>query len=184
MPSTPASPATPTIRRLVRDDLDAAIALRRRALANDPDAFGASFRPADDYVRRFSARIATAFDADDDFVIGAFDGLDLCGMVGCQRLDGVKARHRAAVWGMYVDGALRGRGLGRRLVEEVIARARVVDGLAILELTVVADNASARGLYDRLGFVAWGVQRGAIVWQGRRADEAHLALDLRARSTP
>lgn len=170
----------PLIRRLLRDDLDAMIALRRRALATDPDAFGASFGPVDDYVRRFTARVATAFDGDDDFVIGAFDREGLRGMVGCRRLEGIKARHRAYVWGMYVDGALRGHGIGRLLVEAVIARARSIEGVSVLELTVVADNASARGLYARLGFVAWGVQPNALVWEGRSVGEAHLALDLRA----
>ncbi|MFI5302410.1 MAG: GNAT family N-acetyltransferase [Polyangiales bacterium] len=171
---------TVAIHRLSPRDLPAILALRRRALDRAPETFGASFAPVDAYLRAFEDKLATAFDREDDFALGAFDDGALGGMIGCKRLPGLKARHRAYVWGMYVDEALRGRGVGRRLVEEMLIKARAIDGLEVLELTVIADNARARGLYERFGFVAWGVQRDAVLWEGRRGDEAHLALDLRA----
>jgi RimJ/RimL family protein N-acetyltransferase len=168
-----------TVARLTPAHREGAFELRRRALAHDPQWLGASYGPEEAYLRAFSGKLEAAFDRDDEYVLGAFEGDGLVGMVGFRRLGGVKLRHRGYLWGMYVDARLRGRGVGRRIVEEVIARARALEGIEVLELTVVAENIVARGLYERVGFVAWGVQKGALVWNGRAYDEAHLALDLR-----
>jgi ribosomal protein S18 acetylase RimI-like enzyme len=54
-----------------------------------------------------------------------------------------------------IDPALRGRGLGRVLVAAALAEARRL-GRTSLELGVYADNAVARVLYERFGFVAAG----------------------------
>ncbi len=52
---------------------------------------------------------------------------------------------------LYVDEALRGRGIGRRLLGETARRARA-DGATHLRLSVATDNDAAREFYDRLGF--------------------------------
>ena len=44
---------------------------------------------------------------------------------------------------MFVRPHARGAGIGRRLVEAVIVRAR--QSVEILQLTVISDNAPARG---------------------------------------
>ena len=53
--------------------------------------------------------------------------------------------------GLGVVPRLRGRGLGRRLMKELVANARA-RGLRRMRLEVLTDNAPARSLYDRLGF--------------------------------
>ena len=52
---------------------------------------------------------------------------------------------------MYVDGAWRGRGVGRALLETLIAHARTL-GYHRLRLGTLADMAAARALYASLGF--------------------------------
>ncbi|MDA8109796.1 MAG: GNAT family N-acetyltransferase [Betaproteobacteria bacterium] len=54
---------------------------------------------------------------------------------------------------MVVLPELRGRGIGTRLAEHVIAQARA-EGLARITLLTDADNAPAQRLYGRLGFRA------------------------------
>jgi ribosomal protein S18 acetylase RimI-like enzyme len=51
-----------------------------------------------------------------------------------------------------VEPASRGRGIGRALLDEAENRARAM-GLGYLSLMVTDDNAPARALYDRAGFV-------------------------------
>lgn len=52
---------------------------------------------------------------------------------------------------LYVRGDARGRGLGQKLLREVLDRATAA-GVEAVELEVLESNAAARKLYDRLGF--------------------------------
>lgn len=65
-----------------------------------------------------------------------------------------KVRHRAD-FGIGVLKAYWGLGLGKALTEACIACAREA-GYTQLELSVVADNASAIALYEKVGFVEFG----------------------------
>ena len=65
-----------------------------------------------------------------------------------------KTRHRAE-FGISVDKAYWGLGIGRALTEACIECARNA-GYAQLELEVVAENRSALALYESVGFVEFG----------------------------
>ena len=65
-----------------------------------------------------------------------------------------KIRHRAE-FGISVDKAYWGLGIGRALTEACIACAKKA-GYAQLELEVVAENKSAIALYKSVGFVEYG----------------------------
>jgi ribosomal protein S18 acetylase RimI-like enzyme len=63
---------------------------------------------------------------------------------------------------MYVRPASRGRGIAMALLQGAIEHARNTPGVEVLQLTVTADNAAARALYDRAGFVPYGLERRAL----------------------
>ena len=65
-----------------------------------------------------------------------------------------KVRHRAE-FGISVDQAYWGLGIGRALTEACIECAQKA-GYEQLELEVVAENASAISLYQSVGFVEYG----------------------------
>lgn len=65
-----------------------------------------------------------------------------------------KMRHRAE-FGVSVDRAYWGLGIGRALTEACIECAEAA-GYAQLELSVVAENAHAIALYESLGFTEYG----------------------------
>lgn len=69
---------------------------------------------------------------------------------------------------------VRGRGLGRRLLEELVARSRAA-GAERLLLEVRADNTAARGLYDSAGFRLLQTRRG---YYPGGVSALVLALDL------
>ena len=83
-------------------------------------------------------------------VDGKVVGLAGIDRVGSQR----KLRHRAE-FGISIDRACWGFGIGRALLRACIECARAA-GYAQLELAVVADNARAVALYTREGFVEYG----------------------------
>lgn len=83
-------------------------------------------------------------------VEGSIVGSAGVGRVGTQE----KLRHRAE-FGIGVERAYWGLGIGRALVEACVECARSA-GYAQLELDVVADNERALALYQSAGFVEYG----------------------------
>ena len=65
-----------------------------------------------------------------------------------------KTRHRAS-FGVSVDSACWGLGVGRALTEACVECARLA-GYAQLELEVVRENSRAIALYESIGFVEYG----------------------------
>jgi len=164
------------IRRLTPSDAQAFRSLRLAGLEESPAAFGSS---PDVESERDLELIASRLDPGlDAAVFGAFDAADLLGVLGLQRPDHPKGRHRGHVWGMYVDVEQRRKGIGRALVEAVVAYARSLDGLVWLDLGVGTTNQAARRLYESFGFEAWGVERDALRVAGSAVDEAHMSLEL------
>ena len=86
-------------------------------------------------------------------------------------------RHRAAV-GLAVARDWRGKGVGRALMERVIAWARETGFITRLELEALVRNESAVRLYERLGFQREGLQRHALLRNGEYLDDIIMALLL------
>ena len=75
---------------------------------------------------------------------------------------------------LCVRPAQRGRGLGRRLIEWLVASARVA-GIASIRLELRADNAAALGFYRRLGFAETSL---VPAYYGGRVAARRMALRL------
>lgn len=63
---------------------------------------------------------------------------------------------------VIVDPALRGQGLGLKMLAMLLAHAFEDQGLNRVELNVVAGNGPALRLYEKLGFERVGVRRRAV----------------------
>lgn len=178
-PAPPARPAAPAIeiRPLGADDTVAYLQLRRQALLETPLAFGESVEEHD--ARPVEAeRARLAADDADSYVLGAFRDGELLGMVGLTRGPRQKSWHRAAIWGVTVDRRLRGQGVGRRLIEAVLARARTRPGLEAVWLTVTDSQMAARELYARLGFTVFGRVERALCVGATCVGEAFMEIRL------
>jgi ribosomal protein S18 acetylase RimI-like enzyme len=79
---------------------------------------------------------------------------------------------------MYVAPEVRGRGLGRMLLEAAIAQARATPGIEQLMLAVNATNVPARNLYLAMGFEPFGREPRALKIDGHYFDEDYMALFL------
>ena len=88
-----------------------------------------------------------------------------------------KVRHRAE-FGISVDMAYRGLGVGRALTEACVECARAA-GYSQLELEVVAENGRAVSLYEKCGFVEFGRNpRGFLSDIGKYQEVVHMRLEL------
>ena len=163
------------IRTLTEDDAAVYRVLRLEALQTNPEAFGSSY---EETVARPLSATAERLRDPDAFTLGAFEGDALIGTVTLVRDQGLKMRHRANIYAMYVTPAARGRGVGRALMEEAIRRARQVPGLEQLHLAVVSSNTAARALYDTLGFVVYGRDPRTLKIGDRYFDEDMMVLRL------
>lgn len=114
----------------------------------------------------------------DEFILGYFVGAELAGIVGFSRCRPAKRSHRGVVWGFYVDTAFQGHGIGRQLMEALIARARSIPGLERIYLTVSHRATAALALYRKLGFTEFGREPDAARTGTVSMDEIYLQLSL------
>jgi ribosomal protein S18 acetylase RimI-like enzyme len=139
------------IRPLTATDAEAYQALRLRSLREHPDAFAAAFEDEQQTsLETVERRLAQA--SSEQYILGAFEGDTLIGMLSFRRWAGVKIRHRASIGGMYVPPESRGRGVGTALLAEAIDLARTLTGAEDLILAVTVGNKQARSLYLKAGF--------------------------------
>lgn len=169
-----------SLRRLQADDAAAHRALMLAAYAREPGAFTSTVAeraslPLAWWTQRLGPGAAMPA------VWGAWDGARLVGAAGLSGSSGERSAHLATLFGMVVEPAWRGRGLGRALVQAVLAHARAQPGLRVLQLTVSDDNEAACRLYERCGFNAFGVQPMAVALDdGRFIAKRHMACVLPA----
>jgi GNAT superfamily N-acetyltransferase len=155
-----------TIRRLGPGDAEAFFALRLRCM----DDAALQFRSApEDVVREGLAHWQARLEADDDRIVGVFDGDDLIGIGGITRDWRAKLRHKALLFGMFVAPEATGRGIGRMIVVALMEQARGF--VSSLHLTLMADNDRALALYERCGFTVYGREPQSVMQPDGPGDE-------------
>lgn len=172
-------PNASMIRPLSPSDAGAFVALRQQSFTTDPlswDHQAGEQVSAADWAPRLQ-------ETENRVIFGYFltEGRavpELAGVIGLERPVKVKRRHRAMVWGVYVSPPARGHRAGQRLLAAAITRAKSMNDLDHLVLSVSNHASAACRLYQRAGFVEWGRElraaRTGAIWM----DEIHMRLDL------
>lgn len=160
--------------------LDASHALDYRALMLEayelhPQAFTSSVReravmPLSWWESRLTSKL--------DVVFGAFESGELAGIVGLAFEPREKARHKATLFGMYVSGKVRQCGFGYHLVQAALAEAQTRQGLRLIQLTVTAGNEAAFNLYQRCGFIQFGLEPLAVRVGEDYFDKIHMWREI------
>jgi RimJ/RimL family protein N-acetyltransferase len=166
------------IRLFTEQDAQTLWDLRMLALETDPW----SFVESPEELRAMSVEeFATRLRADhaENFIVGAFEQRTAVGMVGCYQEVPLKRRHKAWIWGVFVKPAERGRRIARSVMQAVIARAKAIDDLDMVMLTVAVDQLAPRKLYESLGFRSFGVEPKGIKIGNQAHDEEHMVLEFR-----
>ena len=162
--------------RLTPKDADRYAALRRQMLADSPWAFSAD--PEDDVALDPAFLRSTLAQAENAILaIESADGEpSLVAAAGIYRVKNPKSAHRAKLWGVFVDPAQRGHGLGRAVASAATELARTWTGVAYIDVGVSANAPAALHIYQRLGFVEWGREPESMQHDGQRYDEVFLSL--------
>jgi len=151
------------LARIGPAELGAFKSLRDEGLRLHPEAFDADIeteqsRPPESYIGRLGLHDPLG----GTFLIGAWVNGEMVGMVGMERNSLPKLRHSAELNSMMVRPSHGHRGIGRRLVEECIAQARLATGLELITLRVSTLNQAVVRLYERAGFRHCGVVPRAV----------------------
>ncbi|OLF51686.1 GNAT family N-acetyltransferase [Pseudomonas chlororaphis] len=160
-----------SIQRLDAAHASAYRALMLEAYERHPQAFTSSVgeraaMPLSWWESRLSSPL--------DLLLGVFVDGELVGIGGLAFDPREKARHKATLFGLYVAAPRRNSGLGRQLVQALLLEARQRQGVRLVQLTVTAGNDSALALYQRCGFVQFGLEPLAVRVGVEYFDKLHL----------
>ena len=160
------------IRRLaaagLREQLDALAGVLHDCVAGGASvSYMAPFSPED--ARAAFAGFVAEAEEGRRLILAAFADGELVGTVQVLLALPPNQPHRAEVAKLLVHRSVRGRGVGRRLMEHAEVEARA-EGKTLLVLDAVTGGDAAR-LYDRLGWTTVGVIPGyALYPNGRPCD--------------
>jgi RimJ/RimL family protein N-acetyltransferase len=167
-------PARVRLRPLEPEDVDLVASFHA---GPEQRRVGLSARPESTAERR--KRIARSIDSTTSrvFVIEAAVERASAAAIGDCGLHRIDAVHRSAsIHANIADPAHRGRGVGARAVQMLVAIAFRDLGLHRLELEVVGENPAAVRCYEKAGFSREGVRRAAAFHDGAPVDVAVMAL--------
>lgn len=148
------------IRLLKRKDAIEFRSLRLKGLQTEPGAFAATYQAEVNLsLENFENK---ANSTDTKFVMGGFDNEKLVCMATFIRLEGEKLKHKGMLVAMYCQKEYRGTGIAKEVVNALIVKAKKLEGLEIISLTVVAENIRAKKLYESFGFKKYGTEPKAL----------------------
>ncbi|WP_432779026.1 GNAT family N-acetyltransferase [Burkholderia gladioli pv. alliicola] len=177
LPSAPELPAAFEIVRLGPSRAEDYRAIRLAALQADPGAFGSTYEvEAARGLDHFVARLAGMA------VFGAYRDGEIVGMAGLRREPGPRERHKGVLWGVFVEARVRGLGVGRALLDAVLAEA--AEELAQLTLAVAGADQRVRDWYVRAGFEVYGVEPRALSVPGGFVDTVLMVRFLTSADSP
>lgn len=162
------------LRRLMKEDLNTFFNLRLEALLDSPTAFLASFDEEKKLGAIFYENAMN--DNINNLIFGAFIENKLIGFIGIYKEERQKTNHKANIWGMYVQPNYRSQGVGKNLLENVIAYAKNTMNCLIINISVEATNLHAKKLYESYDFKVWGMEQKAMYINGNFYNELHMAF--------
>ncbi|MEH7254819.1 GNAT family N-acetyltransferase [Neobacillus niacini] len=166
------------IKLLLPSDAESYWALRLEALKQNPEAFLTSY---EDAIKRENpiSQVAQNFTEEGNYTFGAFEGDELIGVVTLLQEKAEKIQHRANIYAMYVTPRKQGLGVGKALLTEAINKAKSIEMIEKINLSVVATNEAAKKLYTSLGFKVYGLEEKAMKLNGVYLDDEHRVLHIK-----
>lgn len=165
------------VRVLTAEDAEEYWRIRLEALETEPLAFTES--AAEHRATTVATTAARLNPSVDKFMLGAFVDGRLVGTTLFRRLERKQNRHRAGIHAVYVKPEFRGKAVARAMFEELLRKARLVDGIEQLELVVGTTQTVAKRLYQAMGFEVVGrAPRAVKLEDGRYVDHDVMVLQL------
>ncbi|WP_417899848.1 GNAT family N-acetyltransferase [Bacillus haimaensis] len=161
------------IRKLQSSDAVKYFVLRLEALQTNPEAFASSY---EEESKNTPEIYQNRLEGDFSYTFGAFEQEELIGVASLVLEQKNKIKHRANIYGVYVTPEKRGLGVARKIMGVSIKKARQLEGVEQIHLTVTASNEPAKKLYQSLGFKTYGIEKNALKVENTYFDEELMVL--------
>jgi L-amino acid N-acyltransferase len=160
------------IRQAVDADLDAILAIHNEAIEHSAAIWTDEVVARSDREEWLAARTAAG-----DPVLVAVENGDLAGYATYAQWRAKYGYRHTVEDSVYIAAPFQGRGVGRALLVELIARARTA-GHHVMLADIESENAASIGLHESLGFVEVGHLREIGTKFDRWLDLTILQLNL------
>lgn len=166
-----------SIVKLTKKDVEVFQRLRIQSLTESPEAYLASLQEEESLsTKQIEERICSDAEPPEHFVYGAFINSQLVGTCGLKRESLTKMRHKGILWGVYISGEGRGKGIGKNIVGTVLEEAKAVDGLG--QINIKVSGQGAKQFYIKMGFMEFGFERRGIKVGNAYYDLTHMVFYL------
>ncbi len=85
-----------------------------------------------------------------------------------------KTESHTAELGIGLDASVRGEGLGRIFMQAALDEAAKLPGIKAITLKVKGPNDLAKSLYEKLGFIQYGVLPGGTMHRDEPVDQIYM----------
>jgi len=162
-------------RKLKPDETGIYRQIRLECLRQFPDWFGSTYEESIKLEKLHGEKIIEQAKPE-KFILGAFSGDALIGICACSRELRRKTGHRAEITQVYIKPEFQGKKIGEGMIRAMIKEAFLDEEVEQLELGVETTNASAIGLYEKVGFEHCGHIKHYFKDRGRYFDEYLMIL--------
>lgn len=133
--------------------------LRLESLKEEPRAFGTSYEKASkESEEKWRSILINAEKQDKDILYFAEDNGKLIGIMGVYFNKNPESEDIGMIYGVYVNKAYRGKGIGKQLTKKVLERLQNMPGLKKAKLCVNQEQETAVKFYKALGFQIVGTE--------------------------
>lgn len=166
-----------TIKPLNSQDWQKYKQIRLEALKTNPTAFLNTFEDVSGYPDdKWQEQLKKSAKKDGVFYLFAFDNEKIIGMNGMYWDNKPVIKHIAEVFGVFVNPGYRGKGIGKRLMNEMIFEISNNPQFTKIKIGVNAENEPAYNLYISTGFKAIGRHEKELKFGDKYYDEILLEL--------
>jgi len=151
--------------------------IRLEALKTNPTAFSNTYEDIAKYPdEKWQKQMKQSEKKDENYFLFAFDGDKVIGMNGAYWTNKPVTKHIAEVFGVFVNPAYRGQGIGKRLMDEIITEIKKNPQFKKIKLGVNAENIQALKLYLSCGLKVVGRLEKELKFGDKYCDELLLEM--------
>ena len=163
------------IRKLTPNESNLYRKIRLECLREYPENFSSDFEVEKSKKTLFFQPFIES-SSTNNFIIGAFHENNLIGICGFNRYDKAKTNHRGRIIHVYVTPSYQGHNIGHGLVKATVDNVFKTTDTEQIEINVLTTNTKAKGIYERLGFESYGIQKRSLKINGDYHDQNMMVL--------